>query len=349
MSSRSVRYYNMDVVRYILSTLVYSNHFFYLTGSGIAGTIQGGVQPAFFALSGFLVYHSFEKCSSVKDFIFKRMIRLMPLYWFVVFAFAIALSSVSNLGIIDYFFSAGFWKYILANTFTLNFMAPTLPGVFDAPQMVSASVNGALWTMKVEILLTCTYPLVDRLLKRYGTKRNFILAMVIALSIIYTMCMLSMLDITGDQRYEMLVRQFVGQLYVFYIGVFIYLNLQQFMKHKWEIFFAVVLLALANVFLLEENLVLRFILLAVGVVWLSIVGNWGAKLAHSDNLSYGIYLCHYPLINLSVYFGLHEFIPLPVLFLLVFATVIFVARLLVPPSNSFSRFLTAKYNQSVSL
>lgn len=339
----------MDVVRYILSTLVYSNHFFYLTGTGIAGTIQGGVQPAFFALSGFLVYHSFEKCASVKEFIAKRMIRLMPLYWFVVFAFAIALSCVSTLGVIDYFLCPQFWKYILANTFTLNFIAPSLPGVFDAPQMVSASVNGALWTMKVEILLTCTYPLVDWLMKRYWAKRNFVLGIVIFISMCYTMCMLSMLDITGDPRYEMLVRQFVGQLYVFYIGVLIYLNLESFMKFKWEIFFTVLLLAVANLFLLNGNLVLRFVLLAVGVVWLSIVGNWGARLAHSDNLSYGIYLCHYPLINLAVYFGLHEFMSLPVLFVMIFAVVIAVARALVPPANRFSRYLTAKYNNSANI
>lgn len=342
MPSSSVRYYNMDVVRYILSALVYSNHFFYLTGSDISGTIRGGVQPAFFALSGFLIYRSFEKSSNVRDFLVKRMIRLMPLYWFVVFVFAIALSMVSSLGVIDYFCDVRFWKYILANTFTLNFMAPSLPGVFEG--QVSAAVNGALWTMKVEILLTITYPIVAGIMRRFPSKRNMILAIIILLSVIYTQCMLSMLDITGDSQYEILVRQFIGQLFVFYTGVLIYLNLPFFYRHKWEIFFTILILAVANFTILENKHVLRFAILAVGVVWLSIVGSWGAKLAHSDNLSYGIYLCHYPLINLAVYFGLPGTIPTPILFCGIFIAVIIVARLLVPPSNRFSRYLTSKYN-----
>ncbi|MCM1094471.1 MAG: acyltransferase [Lachnospiraceae bacterium] len=342
MSAASVRYYNMDVVRYVLSTLVYSNHFFYLTGSDLPGTIRGGVQPAFFALSGFLIYRSFEKSRSVKGFLVKRMIRLMPLYWFVVFAFALALSGVSSLGVLDYFTDVQFWKYILANTFTLNFMEPTLPGVFEGGEMVSASVNGALWTMKVEILLTVTYPLMDKLMRRFPAHRNMILAGVIFLSVLYTQCMLSMLDITGNKMYEILVRQFLGQFYVFYLGVLIYLNLPFFYRHKWEIFFTVVVLFIANATLLGDKHVLRFALLAVGVVWLSIVGDWGAKLAHSDNLSYGIYLCHYPMINLAVYFGLPSVLPVPVLFVIVFAAVVAVARLLVPPANRFSGYLTAK-------
>lgn len=332
----------MDVVRYILSTLVYSNHFFYLTGSELLGTIRGGVQPAFFALSGFLICRSFEKSHSLRDFLVKRMIRLMPLYWFVVFAFAIALSGVSVLGVADYFTDIRFWKYILANAFTLNFVEPSLPGVFECDRMVSASVNGALWTMKVEILLTVTYPFVDRLMKYFPSRRNMILSVIIFLSVLYTQCMLSMLDMTGDGKYDIYMRQFFGQFYVFYLGVLIYLNLPFFYRHKWEIFFIILVLAVANATILDDKHVLRFALLAVGVVWLSIVGNWGAKLAHSDNLSYGIYLCHYPMINIAVYFGLPDVVSTPVLFAGIFVAVVLVARLLVPPSNRFSHYLASK-------
>ncbi len=347
MSSRAVRYYNMDVVRYILSALVYSNHFFYLTGSSFSGTIQGGVQPAFFALSGFLVYRSFEKSASVKDFLIKRLIRLMPLYWFVVIVFAAGLSLVSDLGVWDYFCSPVFWKYIFANSITLNFLEPVLPGVFLGHEMVSAAVNGSLWTMKVEIFLTFTYPIVDWLIKRFRCNRNLILGFVIFVSIIYTQSMLSMYGITGDRIYEILARQFMGQLYVFYLGVLIYLNLDSLMNHKWEIFAVIVVLAVTNLFLLDNNHILRFALLAVGVIWLSVVGNWGARLAHSDNLSYGIYLCHYPLINLSVFLGLHHIISAPVLFVAIFLIVVLVARFLVPPANRFSHFLLCCVNMKL--
>lgn len=98
----------MDVMRYVLSILVFSNHFFFLTDSGLIGTIRGGVQPCFFALSGFLAYRSYEKSKGYADYLIKRLARLMPLYLIVVVGFAIGLSLAGTLPLYEYFTDAGF-------------------------------------------------------------------------------------------------------------------------------------------------------------------------------------------------------------------------------------------------
>lgn len=338
----SRRFYNMDVVRYLLSALVFSNHFFTLTGSGIVGTLPGGVQPCFFALSGFLAYHSYERSRSYGDYIVKRMARLMPLYWFVIILSALALVTVSDLSVTDYFSDRGFWTYLGANLLTLNFLSPDLPGVFSGDQFVHAAVNGSLWTMKVEIILTLTYPLIAKLFRGSLRQKNLVLLCVMFLSVAYCVVMNQLYYSTDKEIYRILTRQFLGWFYIFYAGMLIYLNLSFFLRWKWVIACVVFPLVAANYLWLGNPVVLRCGVLAVAVVWLSVVGQWGVKLSHSDNLSYGIYLCHFPLIQLAVFFGLPDNVPPGVLFVVLLAATVIVARLLVPPANRLSRRLAAR-------
>ena len=40
------------------------------------------------------------------------------------------------------------------------------------------------------------------------------------------------------------------------------------------------------------------------VLWFSMIGSWGARLSKHDSVSYDIYLFHFPVIQLAVWFGL---------------------------------------------
>ena len=46
------------------------------------------------------------------------------------------------------------------------------------------------------------------------------------------------------------------------------------------------------------------------VIWLSMVGRWGHFLSRHDNVSYDVYLYHFPVIQLGVYFGIRNLDPL---------------------------------------
>ena len=337
----------MDVMRYVLSILVFSNHFFFLTDSGLIGTIRGGVQPCFFALSGFLAYRSYEKSKGYADYLIKRLARLMPLYLIVVVGFAIGLSLAGTLPLYEYFTDAGFWKYLGANALTLNFLEPALPGVFTGDRFLTSAVNGSLWTMKVELLLTLTYPAVELFFKRFG--HNKVLTAVIILSIAYVLVMNHMYQATERILYDIMARQFIGQAYVFYIGMLIYLNLDYFLRHKWQILAAIGVSTLLLVMVLDYNIVVRFASLATTIIWLSVVGDWGKRLSHHDNLSYGIYLCHFPIIQLVVMAGLPAIVPTGLLFILTLAVVVILAAMLVPPANRLSKRLMERIPKKSSV
>ncbi len=327
-------------MRYVLSALVFSNHFFIMTDSGMVGTIRGGVQPCFFALSGFLACHSFERSNGFVHYVGKRLIRLMPLYLIVIISFALILSTVSTLSPASYFTDQQFWKYLVSNILTLNFIQPDLPGVFADDRFVTSAVNGSLWTMKVEILLTLTYPVVAALFRRFS--RNKVIVSVIVVSMIYTMVMRHYYNTTGDFIYEIMSRQFVGQAYVFYLGMLIYVNLDIFVRHKWTVAAMLGVSAVLLVTVFDYNIIVRFAILAIAIIWFSVVGDWGRRLSKSDNLSYGIYLCHYPVIQLAVMAELPSKMPLSVLFVATFAIVILISAIMVPPSNRLSRLLMKK-------
>lgn len=117
--------------------------------------LRGMAVDVFFILSGFWVTLSYLKSVSMKEYALKRIRRIFPQYAAVVVFGAVLLFSFSPLGIRAYFSSDGFWKYLAANLCTLNFLHPSLPGVFG-----DVAVNGSLWTIKIEIAFYVLLPAV---------------------------------------------------------------------------------------------------------------------------------------------------------------------------------------------
>lgn len=125
----------------------------------------------FFILSGFWVTLSYIKSSSVKEYALKRCRKIFPQYWTVVVLSAVLLSSFSVLGVKEYFSNSGLYKYLIANILTLNFVHPSLPGVFEG-MTLGGSVNGSLWTIKVELGFYIVLPVLIWILSKIS-HRNF--------------------------------------------------------------------------------------------------------------------------------------------------------------------------------
>jgi peptidoglycan/LPS O-acetylase OafA/YrhL len=100
-------------------------------------------------------FMSFERSSSVSSYAIKRVRRIYPAYFTVVMLCAIGLICVSSRNPGGYF-SLTWIKYVLANLSFLNFLQLTLPGVFDNNKL--AVVNGALWTLKIEVMFYLAFP-----------------------------------------------------------------------------------------------------------------------------------------------------------------------------------------------
>lgn len=149
-----------NFLRLVCCLVVIYEHCVVLSGASLPClNLRGIAVNVFFILSGFWVTLSYLKSSSVKKYAFKRFRKIFPEYWTVVILCAVFLSFFSSLSFSDYFTNSGFYKYLLANILTLNFIHPSLPGVFEnmAP---GGSVNGSLWTIKVELGFYIVLPIL---------------------------------------------------------------------------------------------------------------------------------------------------------------------------------------------
>jgi len=171
----------------------------------------------FFVISGFLITQSYDR-STLKSYFIKRAKRLLPAYLFVIISCAFGLVCISTLSAIDYYKSADWWEYLGANICFLNFLHPSLPGVFDSPYINDTSVNPALWTLKIEIGFYLVIPILIWWIRKYKK-------IGLTLFVLYTFAVLfrSLLNFYGDlyqqDIYIFLARQLPGFMSYFAVGM----------------------------------------------------------------------------------------------------------------------------------
>lgn len=297
------RYVNMGAVRYILAVSVIIYHVGGLMGFEVSWPIPSYIAVgSFFALSGFLVFGSFLHSRSLKSFLARRARRIMPPYISVVLFCAVALAGVSTFPVIQYFTSPDWWRYLVANLSFMNFLAPTLPGVFDGYD--HPAVNGSLWTMKVEWMLYLSVPVVAWFLARFRSRPVWVIGGICILSVVYRLSMVWLYGHTGNEFYNILSRQVFGQLSYFYAGVLIYFYRESFMRYRYPIAIVSLLLFLFRGEIPYFEYLFESLVVAALVISVSIIGSWGRWLEAYPNVSYQMYLFHCPLIQLGVWFGL---------------------------------------------
>ncbi|MGE3347520.1 MAG: acyltransferase family protein [Ramlibacter sp.] len=156
-----------------------------------------------------------------------------------------------------------------------------------------AAVNGALWTLKIEVMFYFSVPLFLLLFKRFN--RLAVLAVAYGLSVVYSMVLAQVAVRTGSGLYAELARQLPGQLSYFMAGACLYYYLPQFERRSGAFLLAGVVVLAVNRFV--PLLPLEPLALACVVVFFGLspyLGNFGK---HGD-FSYGLYILHFPLIQL---------------------------------------------------
>ena len=155
---------NFTLIRMVCCFVVIYEHSIYLSGIDfLILNIREFAVKVFFILSGFWVTISLLRSESIKEYAVKRCKKILPPYWTVVIVGALLLCAFTTLSAKEYFTDAGFWKYLFANIFSLNFLHPSLPGVFEGLPL-NGAVNGALWTIKIELAFYVCLPFVMWLL-----------------------------------------------------------------------------------------------------------------------------------------------------------------------------------------
>lgn len=298
---------NITLLRLLLAGVVVLAHAFALSGAPelvLLGTYADAnlAVQGFFVLSGFLVVMSYEHSRGMRDYAAKRARRIYPAYLTVVLGCALLGALVSDLPPAEYF-NAQWLRYVLANLVFLNFLAPELPGVFAGNPL--AAVNGALWTIKLEVMFYLAVPVLVWLLR--GRRRLPLMLLVYAASLAYSWYCTRLAAQTGNALYHELGRQLPGQMAFFITGVALYYYFDWVMaRRQWLITAAIVALVcmrpLGNDWLYPA---------AVGMLVVAIgFGPYLGNLSRYGDYSYGIYIWHFPLIQLLVSLGLYAYDPL---------------------------------------
>lgn len=297
----------MDIMRYILSIAVIIAHVDYLTSYNIYFPLSSfEAVGGFFAISGFLMYPNYIRHGNALRYTRQRARRILPPYAFIVIACALGFSLISDLPASSYFQSGGVTAYLGANISFLNWLHPDLPGVFQGESYVTQAVNGSLWTMKVEWCLYFSVPCfiwLSSKIKRIPT--HWIALIIIVLSIIYRQVFTLLYYSTGNEIYNILRRQIFGQMAFFYVGMLIYFVKDIFTAHLWHILIAGVV---CKIFLPYISPSLQIIIepfaISAIVLALSLIPYDIKCLRHRNNVSYEMYLFHFPIIQLGIWLGL---------------------------------------------
>jgi peptidoglycan/LPS O-acetylase OafA/YrhL len=289
---------NFDLLRLLFAGTVCLVHAYALSGEKqlkwIPTMLSSKVAvEAFFVVSGFLIFMSYERSSSTLAYASKRVRRIYPAYFVVVMLCALSLWTVSSLDL-GHYLSLNWVKYVVANLAFLNFVHPTLPGVFEDNKI--HEVDGALWTLKIEVMFYATVPIIAYLFRRFG--RFSVLVTLYFVSAAYASFMTIQAGRTGSGVYDELARQFPGQLAYFMAGAFFYYYLPLF-ERRLRYFVAFASLALlVNLFLPVPPVEPFAIAIAVAFFGLYLyVGNFGKY----GDFSYGVYILHFPIIQVLLY------------------------------------------------
>lgn len=296
---------NFDLLRFAFAFTVFLFHAHVLSGEPALAPLSRYFSAdlavkAFFVVSGYLVLMSYEGSRSVGDYASKRIRRVYPAYFAIVVACTALGAIITTLPPAEYL-SGRLAAYLAANLVFLNFLAPNLPGVFAANPFTE--VNGALWTLKVEVMFYAIVPFIAWLCRRLGTAR--VLAALYLASVAYHLALGQLAQAHGSQLYAQLQRQLPGQLAYFVAGAAGFYFGDVFAR-RWRLLAAVALTGYA-VLALGHHVVLEALLypavLAALVVYAAVGLRYLGNFGRFGDFSYGIYVVHFPLLQLLVSVG----------------------------------------------
>lgn len=315
---------NFNLLRLLAATGVIITHSYALLGlaekdwltkitNGLLSFSRLGVY-VFFVISGFLIANSLWHSKSIKNFFWKRFLRIFPAL-IVVLSLTVFLIGplITSSTLKEYFTRPGTYHYLIGGFFLYDIQYE-LTGVFKSnPQ---TGVNGSLWTLPYEwtcyVLLAC---LIIPLKKWRKTGLVvFILSLLGLRVLIGRYQIFQVIDFLNLDMRQLLL---YGTL--FFSGA-LSLELRKYIKFK---FIALLLIFLGFCYLsfLNKKIAFYFMLFVVPYITFSLAGAPLPKkiisfFANFD-YSYGLYIYAFLIGQILVNF-LHEYLTVTSLFTLTF-------------------------------
>lgn len=253
----------------------------------------------FFIVSGYLVMKSYSRSHSVKEYFIKRLKRIYPAYLVVILLSVIMGMFITTYSLPYYFSSPELYKYIGANISFLNFLQPSLPGVFEENYLTA--VNGSLWTLKIEVSFYLIVPVLFFLRKKMNA--HLLYGLLFGASLGYHLATIYLYNQSNTEMYMFLSRQLPGQLFYFILGAWV----NEIDTKSWfkPAIISLGVPCLIGLFL-PIGVAAGSIALAIVVFFVAIGIPAIPYPLKKEDISYGLYIYHFPVIQTLVYFGFFD-------------------------------------------
>jgi len=308
---------NFDIIRLIAALQVAIHHTVDLldleTGDALSVFMTvtkyfPGV-PIFFFVSGFLISKSYESNSLIREYAQNRILRIYPALIVCTF---VALFSIYLTG---YFADREYSIYqfifwIIGQISFFQFYTPEFVREFG-----TGTMNGSLWTISVELQFYIMAPLLYWIFglakSRYRTRNLLILIFIFMILNIIKHDMES--EYGENLLFKLFSVSFVPWIWMFLVGVLFQKNFNALHKVlSGKILFILPLYIIFSYFSTRHfgwvmgNGISPVLYLFLAVVVFSFAYSsplLSQKLLRRNDISYGVYIYHLPVVNILIYYG----------------------------------------------
>lgn len=283
---------NFTLLRLVLALLVVLGHFKILPGHRAESfwfSHADFAVDAFFVVSGYLIYASYDRTPETGSFYLRRLFRIYPLYFAVIIIQGLAMAIVAG-GIAVH--AGELAHYIGYNLIMANFMAYGLGDLLQG--LHDPGINPSLWTLKIEATFYLLLPLLWHITRRFGNKALITLYIV---SVLFEYAALHYGDIA-------FAKQLPGKMRFFVMGIMLY-RYRDALRLQTLPALAAAAALLASCSLRAEPWMLPLYPACLGL-FVFICAIRLPALDIKRDISYGIYLLHGPLIQFALLLGLFE-------------------------------------------
>ena len=313
---------SFGILRLILAVTVLFQHSLVLSGNGQlvyfgyfkeADLGSTGV-AGFFAISGFLLAGSAQRLSS-RTFLIHRIFRLLPGLWFALGISAFLLVPLASFfGASDSEFKYFSGKessltYVLVNMGLVVFQ-DSIGNVF-ASNSYPLAVNGSLWTLAPEFVCYVSLLGLAICTRRKPNAQKLLLGIAIALAVIVWLIS----EDSSNQILSMVIKPAAGLGIAFATGSLMALVAKE---NPYRPRPAITISLLGAWILLGVKGPIAMMTLAVIIValGLSLTNSKVSIVGRKNDISYGIYLFHFPVIQAIMFCSVSDWTPLASLTLL---------------------------------
>ena len=258
--------------------------------------------PIFFAISGFLISASFERSSSLANYLRNRFLRIYPALWCCVLLTVVV---------------AACFGFSFFNAQALLWIPTQLVGLIYTPGFLRSfgfgSYNGSLWTIPIELQFYLLLP-IAYLVSRSETRRTLLIGLAFVAFVIAGYLFARVTPPLGELESEPLAHKllrysFIPHIYLFLAGMLLqrwHVQRSKWIAGKGPLWLAAFLVFHFALPYSPATYIIGTLLLGVAAVSIAFTAPKVSSLVlRGNDISYGVYIYHGLIINLLLERHIH--------------------------------------------